>query len=153
MKRKIIIYIYNKKLIMRLMGEMESTLSSDRTEAWKKTMKEKLGRDHLSSVKGYVVAGCILDILDDIWDRKEQKILKQYEEHMKSHYNVDMYRLAHYPPVSRETKKSYRLIKKEKKRGMINIPREGVIGGMHAGTVRTIALRNVAMVVRRILAC
>ncbi len=84
---------------------MELTTRRNRRDAWKKTMTEKFGRDHLSSIQGYVVAGCVLDILDDIWDRNELKIIKQLEEEQKNHYNVYVYGLLRYPPVCYDVKK------------------------------------------------
>jgi hypothetical protein len=87
------------------MDEMELKTRQERQEAWKRNMREKTGRDHLSSVQGYVVAGCVLDILDEIWDRKEQKILTQLQEQQKNRYNVFVYGLLRYPPIRQDIKK------------------------------------------------
>lgn len=81
------------------MEKREIITRTNRAEAWKKNMKEKLGRDHLSSIPGYMVAGCILDILDEIWDKKDLKIIQLLEEQHKNHYNVYVYGLLRYPPV------------------------------------------------------
>jgi len=87
------------------MDEMEAITRRARSEAWKKNMKEKLGRDHLSSIQGYVVAGCVLDILDDIWDNKDLKIIQLLEDRYKNQYNVYVYGLLRYPPMDRDRKK------------------------------------------------
>jgi len=63
---KVNIFKYNNKLIIRLMDGTESMIRSDKIEAGKKIMKEKLRLDYISSGKGYVVAGCILDIVYNI---------------------------------------------------------------------------------------
>ena len=88
------------------MEEMVSMTRKYRVAAWKKAVNEKLGRDYVSSVKGYVVAGCVLDILDDIWDRKDLNSITQIEELLKNQYNVYVYGLLRYPPVSRDLKKT-----------------------------------------------
>lgn len=98
-------FIYNNRPIIRRNNEGDTLRRMDRAEAWKKTLLEKIGRDHLSPEKGYVVAGCVLDILDDIWDKSEANLFKLYEEERKSRYNVFVYSLVRYPPVTRETKK------------------------------------------------
>jgi len=98
-------FIYNNRPILRGIDERDPLRRMDRAEAWKKTLLEKVGRDHLSSEKGYVVAGCILDILDDIWDKSEANLFKLYEDERKTRYNVFVYSLVRYPPVTRETKK------------------------------------------------
>ena len=70
-----------------------------------KNMKEKLGRDHISSIQGYVVAGCVLDILDDIWDKKDLKLIQLLEGQHKNQYNVFVYGLLRYPPLHRDGEK------------------------------------------------
>jgi hypothetical protein len=87
------------------MDEMESKTRQDRQEAWKKNMREKIGRDHLSSIPGYVVAGSVLDIVDEIWDRKELGFIKQLEEQRRNRYNVYVYGLLRYPPIHHQWKK------------------------------------------------
>jgi hypothetical protein len=91
------------------MEEREINTRRERVEAWKKNMKEKLGRDHLSSIQGYVVAGCIFDILDEIWDKQELKIIQLLEEQQKNHYNVYVYGLLRYPPLHRDRETSWKL--------------------------------------------
>ena len=88
------------------MDEMEKITRHQRQEAWKKNIREKIGRDHLSTIQGYVVAGCVLDILDDIWDRREQQMVEQSLEQQKNRYNVFVYGLLRYPPTRHEMMKN-----------------------------------------------
>jgi hypothetical protein len=77
----------------------------ERVRAWKKNFLEKIGRDHISTSKNFIVAGCILDIIDEIWDRNERKIAKAREEFIKRHYNVYVYQMLPYPPDYTEKKR------------------------------------------------
>jgi hypothetical protein len=84
--------------------EVDLWVKRDRKEAWKKRFKEKLGREYISPVKGFVVAGCILDVIDDIWSNDEGKRIRDREELVKQHYNVYVYRILPYPPQSMDKK-------------------------------------------------
>ncbi|KYK21925.1 hypothetical protein AYK25_02940 [Thermoplasmatales archaeon SM1-50] len=91
------------------MEERDNTIKTERIKAWKRKFKEKIGREHLSSVKGFVIAGAIFDVLDEFGLIEEKKIKRFLEERVKQHYNVYVYRTLRYPPrLSR--KKIYRII-------------------------------------------
>jgi hypothetical protein len=76
---------------------MDLRLRNVRAEAWKKQFKEKIGRDHLTSMKGFVVAGGIFDILEDLWVTvPSSEILERIVNPQSSIY---VYQLCRYPPV------------------------------------------------------
>ena len=87
------------------MEEREQKRQLNRREAWRRRFSEKIGRDHFSSIQGFVVAGPIFDILDDIDYRDWQKRMKQTEDQMKQRYNVVVYRLLRYPPQLTDRKR------------------------------------------------
>ena len=81
------------------------SIRAERVKALKKKFLEKLGRDHISTSKNFIVAGCVLDIIDEIWDRNERKIVKARDEFIKRHYNVYVYQILRYPPELIEKKR------------------------------------------------
>jgi hypothetical protein len=87
------------------MVEMERLVKQVRAEAWKRIFQERIGRDHLSRINGFVVAGSIFDVLDDLDVNQEKKIKTSWEDRMKRHYNVYVYRVLRYPPHSSERKR------------------------------------------------
>lgn len=82
------------------MEEMAVTLKRQRSNAWKKTFKEKIGRDHLSSINGYVVAGSIFDVLDDLRIRPQVIHTNSNTNQLKNKHDVYLYHMIRYPPVS-----------------------------------------------------
>jgi len=76
-----------------------------KSQSLEKKILEKLGRDHISTSKNFIVAGCVLDIIDEIWDRNERKIVKARDEFIKRHYNVYVYQILRYPPELIEKKR------------------------------------------------
>ncbi len=82
------------------MEEMAVSLKRQRVNAWKKKFKEKIGRDHLSSIKGYVVAGNIFDVLDDLWMRPEEIQISNTDKQPKNKHDVFLYQMIRYPPAS-----------------------------------------------------
>ncbi|DAC72124.1 MAG TPA: hypothetical protein DSN98_06805 [Thermoplasmata archaeon] len=56
-------------------------------------------------MKGFVVGGCIFDIVDEIWGKTQWKRISDFEEDMEQQYNVYVYRLLRYPPLSGEKKR------------------------------------------------
>jgi hypothetical protein len=84
--------------------EMTLDVTTERKKAWKERIKEKLGRESVSSVKDYVVAGCILDIIDDIWRNDDIRFFQEGENRNRQQYNVFVYQTIRYPPHSRDKK-------------------------------------------------
>jgi len=52
---------------------MDLLIKRRRTEAWMNRFTETIGRDHFSSIKGFVVAGSIFDVINKPWFKIEQK--------------------------------------------------------------------------------
>ncbi len=84
---------------------MDRSMKKTRIDAWKKRFKETIGRDHFSSIEGFVVAGSIFDLINELENKGEQKRKAKLEEHMKHHYNVYVYRLLRIPSHSAEKKR------------------------------------------------
>ncbi|HER45737.1 MAG TPA: hypothetical protein ENO12_02865 [Thermoplasmatales archaeon] len=86
------------------MEERDNTLKTERMEAWKRKFKERIGREHFSQVQGFVVAGSIFDVLDDL-GYNQQKTKTSLTDQIKHHYNVYVYRSLRYPPQSSNKKR------------------------------------------------
>lgn len=84
---------------------MELSLQRQRMNAWKKNFKEKIGRDQLSSIKGFVVAGSIFDVLDDLWIQTETIRLNSKDNGAKNKHDVFLYRMILYPPTTLQKKR------------------------------------------------
>lgn len=87
------------------MEERDNPLKTERINAWKRKFKERIGRERFSLINGFVVAGSIFDILDELGYKEDKKIKILLEEHMKQHYNVYVYRTLRYPPQSTQKKR------------------------------------------------
>ncbi len=84
---------------------MELSLRRQRLNAWKKNFREKIGRDQLSSIKGFVVAGSIFDVLDDLWIRTETIRLSSKDDGTKNKHDVFLYQMIRYPPTTPQKKR------------------------------------------------
>lgn len=80
-------------------------LKRKRLEAWKKNFKQKIGRDHLSSINNYIVAGSILDVLDHLLSQMAEKRKPMKDQKNKIKNDVVFYQMIRYPPMS-PTKKN-----------------------------------------------
>jgi hypothetical protein len=60
------------------MEELNPRERRNRVETGKKSFKKKKA-ENFSSIKGYGVARCVLDVIDDIWSNNEAKRIRDRE--------------------------------------------------------------------------